>query len=621
MSKSEQTKKMKNRSGWWWVPSLYFAEGIPYVVVMTVSVIMYKNLGISNAKIALYTSWLYLPWVIKPLWSPLVDILRTKRFWIITMQLIVGAGLGGVALSIPAPDFFKFTLIFLWLLAFSSATHDIAADGFYMLGLNQHEQAYFVGIRSTFYRFAMIFGQGILIMLAGFIESHTGLQKLDIQVYSQPDAMVQEFKMNSVDGYPALDGELRLINEPEILYIDTTPKANSEIDSLLKLVKEWNISRGQVYEDPGLRRVKTSWFTKQLSDPLKHTLKAHFGEKPIPTQQIVGNVGFVYLRLSQKPTTDKDIIVNFGRSKGDKSISLIDGTRFVFNQNNWNKPVVAVIQLDQKLRSRTNAVFSAKSGNTKLAWSITFFIIMALFIVFFIYHKLMLPHPIADISHNNVQAGQIFSEFFKTFAAFFKKEKIGISIAFLLLFRLGESQLVKLASPFLLDSQEMGGIGLTTGQIGLVYGTVGILFLTLGGILGGIAASRYGLKKWIFWMAVAINVPDVVYIYMSQVQPDNFLIINICVAFEQFGYGFGFTAYMLYMIIVAEGDHKTAHYAICTAFMALGMMIPGMLSGWIQEIIGYQNFFVWVIIATIPGFLLIRFLPIPKDFGIKKQAS
>jgi PAT family beta-lactamase induction signal transducer AmpG len=621
MSKSEQTKKIKNRSGWWWVPSLYFAEGIPYVVVMTVSVIMYKNLGISNAKIALYTSWLYLPWVIKPLWSPLVDILKTKRFWIITMQLIIGAGLGGVALSIPVPNYFKFTLIFFWLLAFSSATHDIAADGFYMLGLNQHDQAYFVGIRSTFYRFAMIFGQGILIMLAGFIESHTGLQKLDIQVYSQPGAMVQEFKINSMESYSTLDGELRLINEPEILNIDTTPKAKSEIDSLLKLVKEWNIAQGQVYEEPELRKAKTSWFTKQVSDPLKHTLKTRFGERPIPVRQIVGNVGFVYLRLSRKPKTDKDIIVNFGRSKGDKSISLIDGTRFVFNQNNWNKPVVAVIQLDPKLRSRTNAVFSAKSGNTKLAWSITFFIIMGLFIVFFIYHKLILPKPIADISHNNVQAGQIFSEFFKTFVAFFKKEKIGISIAFLLLFRLGESQLVKLASPFLLDSQEMGGLGLTTGQIGFVYGTVGILFLTFGGILGGIVASRHGLKKWIFWMAVAINIPDVVYIYMSQVQPDNFLIINICVAFEQFGYGFGFTAYMLYMIIVAEGDHKTAHYAICTAFMALGMMIPGMVSGWIQEIIGYRNFFIWVIIAAIPGFFLIRFLPIPKDFGIKKQVN
>jgi len=177
------------RNPWAWVPTLYYAEGIPYIIVMTVSVIMYKRLGISNTDIALYTSWLYLPWVIKPLWSPLVDILKTKRFWIITMQLIIGAGLAGVALTIPVPNFFQYTLAFFWLLAFSSATHDIAADGFYMLGLSEHQQAYFVGIRSTFYRLAMITGQGLLIILAGYFESTTGLPTIDITVYSSPDTV------------------------------------------------------------------------------------------------------------------------------------------------------------------------------------------------------------------------------------------------------------------------------------------------------------------------------------------------------------------------------------------------------------------------------------------------
>src|SRR5437870_4361346 len=178
-SLSDPTKTAgARRNPWAWVPTLYLAEGLPYVVVMMVSVIMYKGLGVSNSDIALYTSWLYLPWVIKPLWSPLVDILKTRRMWIWMMQLFIGAGLAGVALMIPASHFFQYTLAFLWLLAFSSATHDIAADGFYMLATTQREQAFFVGIRSTFYRISMISGQGLLVILAGLIQSRTGNTRL-----------------------------------------------------------------------------------------------------------------------------------------------------------------------------------------------------------------------------------------------------------------------------------------------------------------------------------------------------------------------------------------------------------------------------------------------------------
>ena len=616
MSQAKQLNG-NNRSGWWWVPSLYFAEGIPYVVVMTVSVIMYKNLGISNTRIALYTSWLYLPWVIKPLWSPLVDILRTKRFWIVTMQLVVGAGLGGVALVIPVPGFLKFTLAFFWLLAFSSATHDIAADGFYMMGLDQHDQAYFVGIRSTFYRFAMIFGQGLLIMLAGFIESHSGLPPVDLQVTAQPNAILQSIAPDQVRIVTAA-GPLRVMTIPENLAIDVKPASRGEIDSILAVAKAWNIAHGQVYDELVLKENR-SWWQNAISEPLKDLLQGLFGEKVQPALKFAGNTGIVYFHLSREPETDKDIVVNFGRDRGDKSISLIEGNRFVFNRQNWDKPLMAVIQLDAKLQSSAAAIFTARSGNTRLAWSLTFFILCGLFVLFFIYHKLILPHPLEDINHADVNARTFLTEFLQTFVAFFKKDKIGISITFLLFFRLGEAQLVKLASPFLLDAQEVGGIGLTTGQIGLVYGTIGLLFLTLGGILGGLLAAKHGLKRWIWWMAIAINLPDAVYIYLSQVQPDNFFLINLCVAIEQFGYGFGFTAYMLYMIIVSEGEHKTAHYAICTAFMALGMMIPGMMSGWIQEIVGYQNFFIWVVIATIPGFIILKFLPIPPEFGIKKK--
>jgi len=428
------SEKKKTRNPWAWVPSLYFAQGIPYVVVMSVSVIMYKRLGISNSDIALYTSWLYLPWVIKPLWSPFVDMFRTKRFWIVTLQLVIGASLACVALTIPLPSFFQYSLAVFWLMAFSSATHDIAADGFYMLGLEQHEQAALVGVRSTFYRVAMITGQGLLVYLAGYLEIQTG-------------------------------------------------------------------------------------------------------------------------------------------------------------------------------------------GRIAFSWSVIFGIIAILFITFFVYHRFILPYPPADRPTRSGDSSGVLDEFLRTFVLFFKRERIWAVLAFLLLYRFGEAQLVKLVSPFLLDARNVGGLGLTTSEVGIVYGTVGIIALTLGGLLGGYVVSRQGLKYWLWIMVLSIHLPDAMFVYLSQVQPESLLLINAAVAIEQFGYGFGFTAYMLYMIVVSEGEHKTAHYAICTGFMALGMMIPGMLSGIIQEALGYKNFFLWVILATIPSFIVAGLVKIPPGFGKKREEA
>ncbi len=433
---------------WSWIPSLYFASGLPYVVVMTVSVIMYKRLGISNTDIALYTSWLYLPWVIKPFWSPFVDILRTRRGWIITMQLLIGAGLGGVALTIPGDDFFRNSLIFLWLLAFSSATHDIAADGFYMLGLSRHDQTWFVGIRSTFYRLAMIAGQGLLIMLAGLME--------------------------------------------------------------------------KTFQDPG------------------------------------GN---------------------------------IDATGV-----------------------------AAVDPGTALAWTITFYIMAGLFVLFFAWHRFVLPRPADDVAKLQNSYNGILRDFARTFGAFFRQKKIGLILAFLLLFRFSEAQLAKMAAPFLLDAPELGGLALSTGEVGFAYGTIGVVMLTLGGLLGGFLAARHGLKRWLLWMVIAINLPNAVYIFLSSVLPDNLLVINLAIGVEQFGYGFGFAAYMLYMLYVSNGPHQTAHYAICTGFMALGMMLPGMLSGWLQELIGYQYFFIWVLVATLPSFIVAFLIPLDPSFGKKEGA-
>jgi PAT family beta-lactamase induction signal transducer AmpG len=610
-------KKKGNLNPWAWVPTLYYAEGIPYIIVMTVSVIMYKRLGISNGDIALYTSWLYLPWVIKPLWSPIVDIFKTKRFWIITMQLFIGAGLAGVALTIPVPNFFQYTLLFFWLLAFSSATHDIAADGFYMLGLSEHKQAYFVGIRSTFYRLAMITGQGLLIILAGYFETTTGLPALDIKVNASPTAEVQIIDTDNLKIEP-LAGELRIISSSTSLDITTKKTTQAKVDSISAYAKNWNSKNG-FYNVEGDNSSGAKAAPKELSS-LDKFIKNTFGiEKPVFNKSLgIGNVGILYFHLSKVPT-DEEIIVNFGASGGDKSISLIEGTRFTFNKSNWNKPALAVFQLDPKLNSFSSASFEARSGNIKLSWVITFSILTILFVLFFVYHKFILPHPANDKPSIAEEGKSVLKEFINTFVIFFKRDKIGIIIAFLLLYRLGESQLVKLASPFLLDAREVGGLGLTTGEVGLVYGTVGILALTLGGILGGFVAAKHGLKKWLWWMLIAINLPNTVYIYLSYAMPESFLLINLAVAVEQFGYGFGFTAYMLYMIYVSDGEHKTAHFAITTGFMALGMMIPGMISGWLQELIGYQHFFIWVIIATIPAFIITKFVPLDNTFGMKKD--
>jgi MFS transporter, PAT family, beta-lactamase induction signal transducer AmpG len=397
-----------------WLPTVYFAEGMPYIVVMTVSVIMYKRLEISNTEIAFYTSWLYLPWVIKPFWSPLVELFKTKRWWIVAMQLFIGAGLAGVAFTLPTSFFFQGSLAFLWLLAFSSATHDIAVDGFYMMGLNENQQAFFVGIRNTFYRLAMITGQGILVILAGFLESST------------------------------------LLGNPE------------------------------------------------------------------------------------------------------------------------------------------------NGNNIPLAWAVTFAVIALLFVLFAVYHKLFLPHPPEDIEKASESFKKTIAGFAETFKAYFVKREIWTILGFLLLYRLGEAQLGKMASPFLLDPIEVGGLGLTTGQVGFVYGTIGIIALMVGGISGGWLASKYGFNKLLWIFVCSINLPNLVYVYLSYVQPTNYYLVIGAVAVEQLGYGLGFTAYTLFMLYVSAGQYKTAHFAFSTGIMALGMMLPGMVSGWLQELLGYQHFFIWV---------------------------
>ncbi len=578
---------------WAWIPTLYFAEGLPYVIVISVSVIMYKRLGISNADIALYTSWLYLPWVIKPLWSPFVDILKTKRFWIVSMQLLIGAGMAGVAFTIPLPDFFQFTLAFLWLIAFSSATHDISADGFYMLGLNENQQSFYVGIRSTFYRVAMIAGQGLLVILAGYLEGAFGVHPAEFKVVATPDKFFQEtVKVDSFKIAP-LEGSLRMIAKPDLVEISTRPKTKEEVESLLNLAHDFNIMNG--FSNDRFSRPDTT-----------------------VSQDLVGNVGIVRFVLSKQPDKEKEYIVSVAHTSGSENFKVIEGDTLKFNSRNWNKPAFAVIQLDQTVTGKTEALFKAQINKVSLAWVFTFAVTGILFFIFFAYHKFILPHPEGDKPAGANRNSTALKEFFRTFVRFFEKKNIILTIGFLLLYRFGESQLVKMASPFLLDPKDSGGLGLSTTDVGYIYGTVGVIALIIGGILGGMAIAKKGLKYWIWIMAFAINLPDLLYIYMAYAQPSSLWIIYACVAVEQLGYGFGFTAYMMYMIYICEGEYKTSHYAIATGFMALGMMIPGMFSGIIQEMLGYKLFFVWVVIATIPSFILVKFIPLDYHFGKKK---
>ena len=618
MTKTDRQTKI---NPWKWVPTLYFAEGIPYVLVMTLSVVFYKRMGVSNADIALYTSWLYLPWVIKPLWSPIVDILKTKRLWIVVMQLLVGAGLAGVAFTVPVDRFFQFTLAFFWLLAFSSATHDIAADGFYMLALSRHDQAFFVGIRSTFYRFAMLTGQGLLVILAGYFESNTGLPDVEVTVHSTPAPVEETMQFRPGEIPVRTDtASLYFVSREEVT-IPVKKISGEKADSIIHTANRWNIDRGFYQEEESAVEVAESpgWWQKNISTPLAAFLADKFAPEGLDTgQATTGNLGYTYFHLSRNPGPNKTVVLNFTRETGDKDIALVRDYRYTFNEKNWDKPAIAVFRLDPQMERATSANFSGLSGNIPLAWTLVFGIIAVIFAGFFVYHRWILPRPKGDVPATSGDDG-FLREFFRTFVLFFKKKEIAVILIFLLVYRLGESQLVKLASPFLLDSEEVNGLGITTGDLGLIYGTIGMLALTIGGILGGVLASRHGLKYWLWWMVIAMNLPNVVFVFLSYTMPSSLWIIGASVAVEQFGYGFGFTAYMLYMIYISEGRYKTAHFAIATGFMALGMMVPGMISGWLQEIIGYRHFFIWVMLCTIPAFAVVPFLKIDPEFGKKTK--
>lgn len=620
-------KQKKKTSPWAWIPTLYFAEGLPYVAVMTISVIMYKRLGISNTDIALYTGWLYLPWVIKPFWSPFVDLIKTKRWWTLTMQWILAIALACIAFSIPTPFFFQLTLAVFWVVGFTSATHDIAADGFYMHALTEHEQSLYVGIRSTFYRVATVAGQGLLVIIAGLIETGTGLEPAVLEVKASP-AYTNTLNLPAFDE-TATDTQ----KEAHFVYTTSTAKAGitptpndsadikKQIAALTREVKESNITNGFVStedekggKNSNLQAKRESSFTKWVRNT--------FGEKRENTSDITDNIIIVGVRLSKQPKADETKILNVTFKDGDQSIKLEQNalsTRFAFTAKNWDKPAYLLFKIDHKIKTETSATFTGASGNIPFAWMMVFITLSVFFLIVSLYHNWVLPRPVTDRASKDVTASNIMKEFLATFKSFFTKKQAFVAILFMLLYRLPEAQLVKLINPFLLDPIDKGGLGLTTGQVGFVYGTIGIIGLTIGGIIGGIVAAKGGLKKWLWPMAWSMSLTCLTFIYLSYAQDHSLLTVNICIFIEQFGYGFGFTAYMLYLIYFSEGEHKTAHYAICTGFMALGMMLPGMSAGWLQETIGYRHFFVWTIICCAATIAVCAFIKIDPNFGKKKD--
>ena len=446
--------KATKRNPWAWIPTLYFAQGIPFIFINMVTMVLFTQLGMSETDATLYTGWLYLPWVIKPFWGPIVDIIRTKRWWTVTMQICVAVGLAAIAFTLPLPNkeeianglpvnAFMLCLFFYFITAFCSATHDIASDGFYMLALNTSEQSMFVGIRSTFYRCANVFGQGGLVILAGILQTQT--------------------------------------------------------------------------------------------------------------------------------------------------------------------------------------------GDVALGWKYTVIICAVFFAVVSLYHAFILPAPVADKAVGGEDTkkrsvGDIVKEFSGSFVTFFQKKHVVLAMLFMLLYRLPEAQVVKLCQPFLLASRDAGGLGMTQTEVGFAYGTLAIIGLTIGGIIGGIVASKGGLKKWIWPMALATSLNCVAYIILSNVQPSyaeigGKAIIFSAIVLEQFAYGFGFTAFMLYMMYFADGPYKTSHYAICTAFMALGMMLPGMWSGWLQELLGYNHFFIWTLLCCLGTWAVTAMVKVDPNYGKKKKEA
>lgn len=423
---------MNKNNSWLWVPPVYIFEGLPNAIVNTVSLIVFKHMGMPNDRLTLYTSLLSFPWILKIVISPFVDTLGRKRNWTAVMQLMMAVCTCVLGLLLPKCALSLILMLFL-LTAFSSSIHDIAADGFYMLALDEHRQSLFVGVRNTFFRLALLCGQGLLAIIAGVIQDR---------------------------GSAALD-----------------------------------------------------------------------------------------------------------------------------------------------------------------SWSYTLVGCSAVMALVAVWDMIMLPRPSSDVAKRGQTAGDVLGGLADLFRSFVSRKGFLAALVFLLLFRLPESFSVKMLIPFLKDARELGGLNMTDVQVGIANGTIGTIALLAGGILGGLAGGRWGLRKCLVPMALSLALPCVVYLYLAVAQPTSVIPAYVCIAVDQFGYGFGFTAYTLYMLYISRGEFQTSHYAFCTVLMTFSMMLPGLVAGKIQMSIGYPAFFVMVMVCCLVT-LSVTFMvrgSIDAEYG-KKQS-
>ncbi len=593
----------KSRSGWCWVPSLYWAEGLPYAMVAMVSTTMFVRFGFSNSFMALVTSLLYLPWMIKPLWAPLVDLIGTKRRWIWGMQLFMGAGFVLAALGVVSGAGGWALFALLLILAFASATHDVAADGFYMLGLRESDQALYVGIRSTFYRLAMITVQGGLVILAGYMEtagaSYETLQApLSQNITHNANFQLERLQVEGTETLtePTVEEYCKMLGVRNTLFApNASPETYDELVPNLIVPESYALPS----EDVEL------WQLTLKDDVATGESGRHVHFELQLADKSNGKILSSPLFSGYTGEGDQNYYILFQPAEGAK-----DGGALIVRE-------VAVYR----------------------SWAMVLVTLAALMLLLCFYHQRLLPRPAVDVPMKR-QAGfqEFLREFGESFQAFFVKKHIVQALAFILLYRFAEANLVKMTSPFLLSPMQKGGLGLTVAESGFLYGTVGVLCLLAGGIVGGAVISYYGLGRCIWPMALAINLPDVVYLIMALMPPEgSFKIAQVAayIGVENFGYGLGFTAYTLFMVAYAEdsGRFKTSHMALMTGFMAMGMMLPGLLAGYIQEFLAqlwkesfsgaYQLFFIWVMVAIIPSLLVVKFLKpaYRADFGRRDRQS
>lgn len=702
----EPDLKGRRISPWAWVPSVNFLQGMQYILVTQMFIVVFYTMGIPNGTAIFWLGLLGLPWTIKPLWGPLVDRYWTKRNWTTTMQLLVGAALLGAAATVVLPDapiaglptFFVATLLVLFVVAFASATHDIACDGYYMIALREKQQAFFVGIRSTAFRVGWIFTLGPLVALADYAQEKTGPSP-------------EYFQVGAVT---AADESLALL--PEL------PPATSDGNQrILFFVAE--PAEAETGGDDGATEAVES-APAEAPPPVYSEARA--------VDVARGGSGSMFVRLAADPGADKTLTVvlkqiepglagdvpflefaaSFFRPKKLIGEVKADPTAVRFTSDNWNKPQEIKITVDKKLDQPAAAVFKVTGGNVALGWAVVLLAAGGLYFVLAIYHRFRMPIARGDAVETAnrppfhvpalavaatilvpfllgytafrvmmqfqstvgphlfgaalsaadavpkdkklydflyklvaiaIPSGIGFALFFvpvlkdytrsffrkmsdvsrigfvDVFTTFFSKPRIGVVISFLLLYRLGEIPLSSLKTPFLLATRENGGIDMTLSEFAFTNSFIYVIALILGGLLSGWLISSFGLKR-IIWILVAfMHLPNTGYVFLAHYQPENLVLTNAIIAFESFGYGVGLSAFLMVMILSAQGPYKTAHYALCTGFMALGVMIPQMPSGYIQEVLGYEKFFIMACLLVIPSCFLIPFLPIDTKFGRKEQ--